>query len=259
MENVQFEKLNHIGTITISRPKVFNALNYNILLELDRVVDAIAADNDIYCVILTGSGEKAFAAGADIAEMKDMDVFQAGKFSRLGNRVFRKIELLEIPVIAAVNGFALGGGFELALCCDIRIAADNAVLGQPEVSLGITPGFGGTQRLARIGGLGKAKELLFTGANIKAGEALQIGIVNRVVPQENLMRETLALAEKIAGNAPLAVKAAKKAVNRGGQCDLDTAINYESEVFAQCFASEDRKDAMNAFVAKTKLTEFKNR
>jgi enoyl-CoA hydratase len=259
MENVRFEKLNHIGIITISRPKALNALNYATLLELDGVTEEIANDHDLYCAVITGAGEKAFVAGADIAEMKEMDVFQAGKFSRFGNQVFRKIELLEIPVIAAVNGFALGGGCELALCCDLRIASDNAVFGQPEVSLGITPGFGGTQRLARVVGVGKAKELLFTGMKLKAEAALQIGLVNRVAPRENLMVEVLALTDQIAANAPLAVKATKKAVNRGLQCDLDTAVNYEAEVFAQCFASEDRKDAMEAFVAKTKLTEFKNR
>jgi enoyl-CoA hydratase len=259
MENIRFEKLNHIGIVTISRPKALNALNYATLLELDGVIEAIANDNDLYCAVITGAGEKAFVAGADIAEMKDMDVFQAGKFSRFGNRVFRKIELLEIPVIAAINGVALGGGCELALCCDIRIAADHAVFGQPEVSLGITPGFGGTQRLARVAGVGKAKELLFTGAKLKAEAALQFGIVNRITPRENLMEEALTLAEQITGNAPLAVKATKKAVNWGMQCDLDTAVNYEAEVFAQCFASEDQRDAMEAFVAKTRLTGFKNR
>jgi enoyl-CoA hydratase len=259
MENVQFEKINHIGIVTISRPKTLNALNYDTLLELDGIIDSITNDSDIYCVVVTGSGEKAFVAGADISKMKDMNVFEARKFSLLGNKVFRKIELLDVPVIAAVNGFALGGGCELALCCDIRIASDNAVFGQPEVGLGITPGFGGTQRLARVSGLGKAKEMIFTGANIKAEEALKIGLVNKVVLRENLMQETLSLAEKIAKNAPVAVKYAKKALNRGMQCDLDTAVSYEVEVFAQCFASEDQKNAMNAFVEKTKLMGFKNR
>lgn len=258
MQNVEFEKKNNIGIVTVSRPKALNALNFDTLKELDLVLDQIKGDRDIYCVIITGAGEKAFVAGADISEMKDMNVFKAREFSIYGNKVFRKIELLEQPVIAAVNGYALGGGCELALCCDIRVASENAVFGQPEVSLGITPGFGGTQRLARIVGIGKTKEMLFTGANIKAEEALNIGLVNKVVPLEALMQEAGALAEKIAKNAPIAVKYTKEAINRGMQCDMDTAACYETEVFAQCFASEDQKNAMSAFVEKRKLEGFRN-
>lgn len=259
MQNVEFERINNIGVITVSRPKALNALNLDTLREIDSVLDLVKADKDIYCVIITGAGEKAFVAGADISGMKDMDVFKAREFSMYGNKVFRKIELLDQPVIAAVNGYALGGGCELALSCDIRLASENAVFGQPEVSLGITPGFGGTQRLARVVGVSRAKELLFTGLNIKAEEALRIGLVNKVVPQESLMQEARTMAEKIAKNAPIAVKYTKAAVNRGMQCDLDTAVCYEAEVFAQCFASEDQKRAMSAFVDKRKLEGFKNR
>jgi len=259
MENVLYEKKNHIGLITISRPKALNALNYQTLHELDTVVEAVKNDKDIYCVVITGAGEKAFVAGADISEMKDMNVYDAREFSIYGNKVFRSIELMEKPVIAAVNGYALGGGCELSLCCDIRIVSDKAVFGQPEVTLGITPGFGGTQRLSRIVGIAKARELLFTGSNIKADEALTVGLVNKVVPAENLMTEAMAMAEKIAGNAPIAVRHCKTAMNRGMQCDVDTAIAYESEVFAQCFSSEDQKGAMNAFIEKRKLEGFKNK
>ncbi|KPU42325.1 putative enoyl-CoA hydratase echA8 [Oxobacter pfennigii] len=259
MENIIIEKSNHIGIITISRPQALNALNWQTLRELDAAVDAIENDKDIYCVIIGGAGDKAFVAGADISEMKDMDVFSGSDFGALGNWVFRKIELLDKPVIAAIGGYALGGGCELALSCDIRIASDNAKFGQPEVSLGITPGFGGTQRLARIVGTGKAKEMIYTGANIDAQEALRIGLVNKVVPKESLNDEAMKMAAKIAGNAPIAVKLCKAAINYGMQCDIDTALAYESSVFGQCFASQDQKDAMTAFVEKRKLEGFNNK
>lgn len=259
MENIQFEKKGSVGIITISRPKALNALNSQTLLELNQAIDMVSNDKDIYCLVITGGGEKAFVAGADIAEMKDMNAIEARNFGILGNKVFRKIELLEIPVIAAVNGFALGGGCELALSCDIRIASDNAKFGQPEVGLGITPGFGGTQRFARVAGIAKAKEMLFTGVNINAEDALKIGLVNKVVLKESLMEETIKMAEKIASNAPIAVKLCKAAINRGIQTDIDTALCYESEVFAQCFSSQDQKDAMTAFVEKKKLEKFNNK
>jgi enoyl-CoA hydratase len=259
MENITFEKREHVGIITISRPKALNALNSQTLKELNETLDMVSKDSEIYCLIITGAGEKAFVAGADIAEMKDLNVSEGREFGVLGNRVFRKIELLNVPVIAAVNGFALGGGCELALSCDIRLASDNAKFGQPEVTLGITPGFGGTQRLSRTIGAARAKELLYTGAMINAEEALRIGLVNRVVPKEKLMDEAVELANKIAANAPIAVKLCKSAINRGLQMDMDTAITYEAEVFAQCFASQDQKDAMGAFVEKRKLEKFNNR
>lgn len=259
MSNVLLEKSNHVGILTISRPKALNALNSETLSEIKEKIDVVKNDDDIYVLVITGAGEKAFVAGADITEMKDMDPMAGRHFGVLGNKVFREIELLDKPVIAAVNGFALGGGCELALCCDIRLASENAKFGQPEVTLGITPGFGGTQRLARVVGVSKAKEIIYTGSNINAEEAYRIGLVNRVIPQENLMEEALKLANKIAGNAPIAVKLCKAAINRGLQCDIDTALLYESEVFAQCFASEDQKDAMTAFSEKRKLEKFKNR
>lgn len=259
MKNIIFEKLNHVGIVTISRPKLLNALNTETLRELEETVDMISMDKDIYVLLITGSGEKAFVAGADISEMKDKNVLDARQFGILGNRVFRKIEMLEIPTIAAVNGFALGGGCELSLCCDIRIASENARFGQPEVTLGITPGFGGTQRLPRIISVAKAKEIIYTGKTVKAEEALQIGLVNKIVPIEILMAEAIDMAEKIAGNAPIAVKYCKTAISRGMQCDIDTALMYESEVFAQCFSTQDQKDAMSAFIEKRKLDGFNNR
>lgn len=259
MENLQFEKINNIGIITISRPKFLNALNTKTIEELEEIIDSEAKDAELFCLIITGSGDKAFVAGADISEMKDMDAFEAKNFSIIGNRVFRKIELLNKPVIAAINGYALGGGCELLLSCDLRIASENAVFGQPEVTLGITPGFGGTQRFVRTVGVGMAKEIIYTGKTIRAEEALRIGLVNRLVPKENLMEEAIKLAKTIASNAPIAVRSCKSVINRGLQCDIDTAISYESEVFAQCFISQDQKDAMNAFVQKKKLDHFNNK
>jgi enoyl-CoA hydratase len=259
MENITFEKREKIGIITITRPKALNALNSETLKELNETIDMISMDKSVYVLIITGSGDKAFVAGADISEMKDKNVFEGRQFGILGNKVFRKIETLEIPTIAAVNGFALGGGCELSLCCDIRIASENAKFGQPEVSLGITPGFGGTQRLPRTIGAAKAKEIIYTGKTIKAEEALQLGLVNKVVTLDELMTEAINMAEKIASNAPIAVKYAKVAIDRGLQCDIDTALMYESEVFGQCFSTEDQKDAMSAFVEKIKLDGFKNR
>jgi enoyl-CoA hydratase len=223
------------------------------------ILDMVAEDRNIYCVIITGAGEKAFVAGADISEMKDMNVFEARNFGLLGSSVFRKIELLNIPVIAAVNGFALGGGCELALSCDIRIASDNAKFGQPEVTLGITPGFGGTQSLSRTVGIAKAKEMIYTGITIVSEEALRVGLVNRVVPLDKLMEEAFSMANKIAANAPIAVQLCKTAINRGIQTDIDTGLNFETEVFAECFASQDQKTAMEAFLGKKKVEKFSNK
>ena len=259
MNNIKFEKSNFIAKITISRPKALNALNYEVLAELDEAIELVKNDGGIRCVIITGDGEKAFAAGADISAMKGMNTYEAREFSIFGNKVLRKIELLDAPVIAAVNGYALGGGCELALCCDIRIASVNASFGQPEAGLGVTPGFGGTQRLARIIGLARAKEMLLTGASVKAEEALGIGLVNKVVALESLMDEAVQMAEKISVNAPIAVKYCKASINRGIQCDIDTALQYETELFAQCFASEDQKEGMAAFLEKRKVEGFKNR
>lgn len=250
MNNIIFEKENHIAIVTINRPKALNALNSETLKELNQTVDEIINDDDIYVVLITGSGEKAFVAGADITEMKDLNVIQGRKFSMLGNNIFRKLETMEKPVIAVLNGFTLGGGCELAMACDMRIASTKAKFGQPEVGLGITPGFGGTQRLSRLVGMGIAKELIFTGKIIDSNEAYRIGLVNKVVEPEKLMEEAKNLANIIASNAPIAIKLCKSAINRGMQMDMDTAIMYEAEVFGECYSTEDQKEGMEAFIEK---------
>ncbi|GKX64825.1 short-chain-enoyl-CoA hydratase [Inconstantimicrobium mannanitabidum] len=258
LNNVILEKEGNIAIVTINRPKALNALNSETLKDIDTVVDALEKDKDVYAVILTGAGDKAFVAGADISEMKDLDEKQGQEFGALGNKVFRRLENLDKPVIAAISGFALGGGCELAMACDIRVASEKAKFGQPEAGLGITPGFGGTQRLARIVGLGKAKELIYTCDIIKADEALRIGLVNKVVPLENLMEEVKAMATKIASNAPVAVKLCKDAINRGMQVDIDRAVEIEAEDFGKCFATEDQKEGMTAFLEK-RAKNFQNK
>lgn len=257
-KNLILEKKEKLAIITINRPKVLNALNTETLLELDLAIDEVIKDIEVNVVILNGGGEKAFVAGADISEMKDKNANEARQFGILGNNIFRKLETLEKPVICAVQGFALGGGCELSLACDMRIASTKAKFGQPEVGLGITPGFGGTQRLARLIGVSKAKELIYTGKIVGAEEALRIGLVNSVVEPESLMNEALGLANKIAEQAPIAVKLCKAAIDRGMQCDITTGLMYESEVFAQCFATEDQKEGMNAFLEKREKN-FKNK
>lgn len=258
MEFVTYEQEGMIGIITINRPKALNALNSQVLTEIDQTLDSISQE-EVRCIILTGAGEKSFVAGADIGEMKDLDKQSGEDFGMHGNKVFRKIETFPIPVIAAVNGFALGGGCEIAMSCDIRIAAENAIFAQPEVGLGITAGFGGTQRLPRIIGMGKAKELLYTTGKIKADAALQLGLVNAVYPLESLMEEAKKMAGKIAKNAPIAVRATKKAINEGLQVDMDKAIEIEAKCFGSCFATEDQKNGMTAFVEKTKPAPFINK
>ncbi|MGL5245564.1 MAG: short-chain-enoyl-CoA hydratase [Sarcina sp.] len=258
LTNITFEKDSNIGILTINRPKALNALNSETLKELEKVIDAIENDRDIYVVILTGAGEKAFIAGADISEMKDLTEEEGKEFGLLGNKIFRKLEKLDKPVIAAINGFALGGGCELAMACDIRIATERAKFAQPEAGLGITPGFGGTQRLPRIVGEGKAKELIYTGDIIKADEALRIGLVNKVVPVENLMEEVKVIANKIVANAPIAIKLCKDAINRGMQVDIDNAIIIEADDFGKCFSTEDQKEGMAAFIDR-RAKAFKNK
>ncbi|WP_040212500.1 short-chain-enoyl-CoA hydratase [Clostridium polynesiense] len=259
LKNVLLEKEENIAVVTINRPKALNALNSDTLKELEWVIADLEEDDSIYAVILTGAGGKAFVAGADITEMKDLNALQGRKFSILGNRVFRRLELLEKPVIAAIPGFALGGGCELAMACDIRIASEKAKFGQPETGLGITPGFGGTQRLARIVGMGRAKELIYTGSVIKADEAYRIGLVNKVTTVEELMNEAKAMASAIAKQAPIAVKLSKAAINRGMQVDIDTALSYEAEAFGECFSTEDQKEGMTAFVEKKSEKNFQNK
>ena len=259
LENVILEKEGHLAVVTINRPKALNALNSQTLKDLDVVLEDLEKDNDIYAVILTSAGEKSFVAGADISEMKDLNEEQGKEFGALGNKVFLRLENLNKPVIAAIQGFALGGGCEISMACDIRIASDKALFGQPEVGLGITPGFGGTQRLARIVGLGKAKEMIYTASNIKADEAYRIGLVNKVVPLEDLMDEAKKVASKIIANAPVAVKLAKDAINRGTQVAIDEAVAIEAEDFGKCFATEDQTEGMSAFLERRKEKHFNNR
>ena len=259
METILTAKEGHVATITINRPKALNALSTQVLTELNAALDEVAADQDVYALVITGAGEKSFVAGADIAEMKDKSVEEAAVYGKFGNEVFRKIETFRCPVIAAVNGFALGGGCELAMSCDIRVASENAVFGQLEVGLGITPGFGGTQRLARLVGAGIAKEMIFTARNIKADRAAEIGLVNKVVAAEELMPTVMKMAAGIAKNAPIAVAYAKKAINNGLQTDIDAGIAIEVEEFSNCFASEDQTYGMTCFLEKVKDKQFSNK
>ena len=251
---INYEEEDEIGIITISRPKALNALNSQVLDELSETLDNIDISH-ISALIITGEGQKAFVAGADISEMSKLTKKEAESFSTKGNNVFRKIETFEVPVIAAVNGFALGGGCELSLSCDIRICSDNAIFGQPEVGLGITPGFGGTQRLARTIGVGMAKQMIFTGQNIKAEEAFKIGLVNAVYPKEELMNEAKKLALLIAKNSKNAVRQSKKAINEGLQVDIDSGIKIEQELFGECFDDNDQKERMKKFLERNKKKE----
>lgn len=258
MSYIQVTSEAHVAVLTIDRPKALNALNSEVLAELECAIDALDL-SDIRALIITGSGEKSFVAGADIGEMSTLSKAEGEAFGKKGNDIFRKIETLPIPVIAAVNGFALGGGNELAMSCDIRICSDNAVFGQPETGLGITPGFGGTQRLPRLVGSANAMELILTARNINAQRALEIGLVSRVYPAEEMLDRALELADAIAANAQVAVRQSKAAVRRGLQADMATGVAYESEAFGLCFATEDQKDAMAAFLKKEKLPGFKNK
>lgn len=248
-ENLLLRKEGNVGILSINRPDELNALSSSVLEELDMAIDNISLDETIYVLIITGEG-RAFVAGADISEMRTKNSLEAREFAHKGLSVFRKIELMEKPVIAAINGFALGGGCELAMSCDIRLASDKAKFGQPEVGLGITPGFGGTQRLSRLVGLGIAKELIFTGKIIRADEAMKIGLVNNVVPGGDLMDAALKLANEIGSKGQLAIRYAKSAINRGIETDIDTGMEIEKDLFALCFATEDQKEAMSAFLEK---------
>ena len=257
MNFVKFDTEGAVGVVTIERPKALNALNSEVLAELEACFDSIDTDV-IRAVILTGSGDKSFVAGADIAEMSKLNPAEGEAFGKKGNDVFRKIETFPIPVIAAVNGFALGGGCEIAMSCDIRICSDNAMFGQPEVGLGITPGFGGTQRLARLIGAGMAKQLIYTARNIKADEAFRIGLVNAIYPQEELMPAAKKMAAAIAQNAPIAVRACKKAINDGLDVIMDDAIVIEEKLFGSCFETHDQIEGMSAFLEKRKEKNFTN-
>ena len=264
MEYIVYEQKGQYAIITISREKALNALNSQVLEELDATLDAVDL-NEVRCLILTGAGAKSFVAGADIGEMSTLTKAEGEAFGKKGNDVFRKLEVFPIPVIAAINGFALGGGCEIAMSCDIRICSDNAVFGQPEVGLGITPGFGGTQRLARLVGAGMAKQMIYTARNIKAAEAFRIGLVNEVyaaevdaegnvvkTAQEVLLASAEKMAATIAKNAPIAVRNCKKAINDGLDVDMDQAIVIEEKLFGDCFETEDQKYGMAFFLDKNK-------
>ncbi len=258
MDFISYEVVDQVGIITINRPKALNALNSSVLKELDTTLNAVNQE-EVRVLIITGAGEKAFVAGADIGEMSQLTKEEGEAFGRKGNHIFRKIETFPLPVIAAVNGFALGGGCELCMSCDIRLCSENAVFGQPEVGLGITPGFGGTQRLARIVGIGKAKEMIYGGRNIKAEEAYRIGLVNQILPLEELMPAAMKLALTIAKNAPIAVRNCKKAINEGIHMNMEQAIITEEKLFGDCFETEDQKEGMTAFLEKRKVEAFQNR
>lgn len=282
MRNIQLEPRGDIAIIKINRPEALNAVNIDVIAELSRTVDIVGADDGIRAVIITGVGERAFCAGADIAYMVNIDPIKAEKYASSAQAVLNKIERLEKPVIAAVNGFALGGGCELALVCDIRIASSNAKIGQPEVTIGIPPGWGGTQRLVRIVGPAKAKELVFTGKMITAEEAAQIGLVNKVVSLEageplqsealkedtynrkeraneeaktlnkKLIEECMVLAKEITKNSFTAVKVSKMLINKAMDADIDTGLRLEIYGWALCFSHEDRQKMMSAFLSKGK-------
>ncbi len=257
-KNITFGKDGPLAIVTIDRPTVLNALNDETIAELDHCFSIIAGDDGILCVILTGSGEKSFVAGADINELAVCDVISGRAKCDRGQALLFKIENLRQPVIAAINGFALGGGCEIALACDIRLASEKARIGQPEVSLGIIPGYGGTQRLSRLIGRGKASQMIFTGDHIKACEALRIGLVDEVYTPEELMPKAREMALNIASKGPLAIKAAKEAIKRGLDVDLKSGCEHEASLFAGICASEDKSEGTKAFLEKRKA-EFKGR
>ena len=251
MSFVKYEPKGNIAYLIIDREKALNALNSQVLADLDAALDAVDL-SEIRCLIGRGAGEKSFVAGADIAQMKELSKEEAEAFGKQGNDVMRKLEAFPIPTIAAVGGYALGGGCELAMSCDIRLASENATFGQPEVGLGITPGFGGTQRLARLVGMGMAKQLVYSALNIKADEAYRIGLVNAVYPQAELMENVLKLAGKIAKNAPIAVRNCKKAINNGISLPIEKAVEVEEKLFGDCFETHDQKEGMACFLSREK-------
>ena len=248
-QTIHYEKKDHIGILTIDRPEALNALNSTVITELEQVIGEVEGDGTLLGLILTGAG-RSFVAGADIGEQQPLDLAGGRKWGRRGSALMRRVEKLEIPTIAAVNGFALGGGCELALSCDIILASEKAKFGQPEVGLGITPGFSGTQRLPRRVGTARAKELIFSGRMVKADEAERMGLVNAVCAPEELMDKAMEMAQSFAKNAPIAVKYSKACIDRGMQMDIDDGIALENELFAMCFATADQKEGMKAFLEK---------
>ena len=258
MALVTLEQQGSVGILTIDRPEALNALNSAVLAELDAAITAVEQNDGIRAVILTGAG-RSFVAGADIAEMKEFSSIDGKQFGVRGSGIFLRLENLPKPVIAAVNGFALGGGCELAMACDIRIASEKAKFGQPEVGLGITPGFGGTQRLPRIVGISKAMELILTAKTIGAAEALEIGLVSQVVSPEELMDKAMELASAICANAPIAVAESKRCIRMGMQTDIATGSAFEAEAFGVTCGTQDKNEGMGAFLEKRKEKNFQNR
>jgi len=254
---VRYEKKDGIGIVTIDRPKALNALNSGVIGQLEKVMDAVETDRELFALIITGEG-RSFVAGADIAEQCPLDLTGGRNWSRRGSALMRRIEKLEIPTIAAVNGFALGGGCELALSCDIILASEKAKFGQPEVTLGIIPGFSGTQRLPRRIGIAKAKELIFSGKMISAEEACRIGLANAVYSPEELMNGAVEMAKSFTKNGMIAVRYAKACIDRGMQMDIDDGIALENEMIAMCFGTEDQKEGMTAFLEK-RPARFQNK
>ena len=255
---VKIEQQGHVGILTIDRQEALNALNSQVLSDLDAAFDEVAANDDIYVVILTGAG-RSFVAGADIGEMRDLTSTGGKKFGVHGGSVFLKLENMAKPVIAAVNGFALGGGNELCMACDIRLASEKAKFGQPEVGLGITPGFAGTQRLPRIVGVSKAMELILTAKVIGAAEAKAIGLVSEVYPPEELMPKAMEMANAICANAQIAVQESKRCIRMGMQTDIATGSAFEAEAFGVCFGTEDQTEGMTAFLEKRAEKHFQNK
>jgi enoyl-CoA hydratase len=248
---IEVEPESGVALLTINRADKLNALNSALLTELSEALDELAASTEVRALVITGAGSKAFVAGADIGEIAALDGEDDGaEFARIGQGVFAKIEALDIPVVMAINGYALGGGCELALCGDIRIASESAQMGQPEVSLGVIPGYGGTQRLSRLIGRDRAKGLIFTGERIGAEEAFRLGLVDRVVPAAGLIEEAFALAGSLAAKAPRAIALAKRAINDGFELALDEAIALEADLFGQAVATDDRREGTNAFIEK---------
>ncbi len=257
MSLVVLEKQGHVGILTITRPEALNALNSQVLSDLSAAIDAVEQDSELYVAILTGAG-RSFVAGADIGEMKDFSVVEGKKFGVAGGNVFLKLENMSKPVIAAINGFCLGGGCELAMSCDIRLASEKAKFGQPEVGLGITPGFAGTQRLPRIVGISKAMELILTAKIIGAPEAKSIGLVSDVYPPEELMGKAMELAQAICANAQIAVTQSKRCIRMGMQTDITTGCAFEAEAFGLCFGTADQTEGMSAFLEKRSEKNFTN-
>ena len=250
LKGLLYEKRGRVGIVSFYRPEVLNAMNTETVVEMKKVFSAMDEDPDIRCVILTGHGDRAFCAGGDIHEEAEKDVIAAYEFVRNGGELLEKIERFKAPVIAVINGYCLGGGVEFAIACDIRIAADNAKIGSPEIDLGVYPGWGGTQRLPRIVGMSRAREIMYTGEKFTAQRALEIGLVDHVVPAASLMDEAMALAEKIASKAPMAIRYIKTSVYDGMQCDLQRALQMEAALFAHLYSTKDTKEAYAAYLEK---------